>query len=76
VVAGDLGKVKGDEMWPVIVEKVWGEGGKNGKSTTIDVAFCPGSKLSFVPVFKLGLGFWDKSLEALVSGGRTGTKCP
>lgn len=42
-----------DEMWPVIVEKVWGEGGKNGKSTTIDVAFCPGSKLAFVPMTRV-----------------------
>jgi len=71
-----LGKVKGDEMWPVIVEKVWGEGVKMEKNTTIDVAFCSSSKLAFIPVLKLGLGFWDKSLEAVVSGGRTGTKCP
>ena len=27
-----MGKVKGDQMWPVIVEKVWGEGVKMEKT--------------------------------------------
>ena len=42
--------------------------------TTTDSAFCPGSKLAFVPVLEPGQGFRDKSLEAFVPGGRTGTK--
>ena len=42
--------------------------------TTTDLAFCLGSKLSFVPVLEPGQGFRDKSLEAFVPGGRTGTK--
>ena len=41
-----------DEMWPVIVEKVWGEGGKNGKSTTIDVAFLSWFQIGFCPYFE------------------------
>ena len=42
--------------------------------TTTDSVFCPGSKLAFVPVLEPGQGFRDKSLEAFVPGGRTGTK--
>ena len=42
--------------------------------TTTDSAFCLGSKLAFVPVLEPGQGFRDKSLEAFVPGGRTGTK--
>ena len=38
--------------------------------TTTDLAFCPGSKLAFVPVLEPG----QKPLEAFVPGGRTGTK--
>ena len=37
--------------------------------TTTDSAFCPGSKLVFVPVLEPGQGF-----RAFVPGGRTGTK--
>ena len=39
-----------------------------------DSAFCPDSKLAFVTVLEPGQGFRDKSLEAFVPGGRTGTK--
>ena len=37
-------------------------------STTTDSAFCPGSKLAFVPVLEPGQGFRDKSLDAFVPG--------
>ena len=44
--------------------------------TTTDSVFCSVSKLAFVivPVLEPGQGFRDKSLEAFVPGGRTGTK--
>ena len=35
--------------------------------TTTDLAFCPGSKLTFVPVLEPGQGFRDKSLSRLLS---------
>ena len=35
--------------------------------TTTDSAFCPGSKLAFVPVLEPGQGFRDKSLSRLLS---------
>ena len=35
--------------------------------TTTDSAFCPGSKLAFVPVLKPEQGFRDKSLSSLLS---------
>jgi len=35
--------------------------------TTTDLAFCPGSKLAFVPVLEPGQGFRDKSLSRLLS---------
>ena len=40
---------------------------RSSNNTTTDLAFCPGSKLAFVPVLEPGQGFRDKSLSRLLS---------
>ena len=62
-------------MWDSAEERAQGRS-TGAAVTTTDSAFCPGSKLAFVPILEPGHGFRDKSLETFVSGGRTGTKCP
>ena len=86
--AMDIGAEEEGEQWAPTTEwavksseattRYEGDDKGRGEGTTTDSAFCPGSKLAFVPVPVLepGHGFRDKSLEAFVPDARTGTKCP
>ena len=56
-----------DRGKPDVGKRLEGAFMHQGSCTTTDLAFCPGSKLAFVPVLEPGQGFRDKSLSRLLS---------
>ena len=52
-----------DRGKPDVGKRLEGAFMHQGSCTTTDLAFCPGSKLAFVPILEPGQGFRDKSLS-------------